>query len=66
MVPSIMSIHERFLDELKKRLDSWDAMQRVGDVYIDIVNIFNYFLLKLINFYVSHFSSQSQLCWSHI
>lgn len=47
MVPSIMSIHERFLDELKKRLDSWDAMQRVGDVYIDIVNIFNYFLLKI-------------------
>lgn len=42
MVPSIMSIHERFLDELKKRLDSWDAMQKVGDVYIDIVSkLFN-------------------------
>ncbi|CRL02246.1 CLUMA_CG015133, isoform A [Clunio marinus] len=36
MVPSILNIHEKFLEELKKRLDSWDALQRVGDAYCDV------------------------------
>lgn len=37
MVPSILSIHEKFLEELKKRLDSWDPLQRVGDSYYNVV-----------------------------
>lgn len=45
MVPSILNIHERFLDELKKRLDNWDGSQRVSGVYIDVVSlkVFNKF-----------------------
>ncbi|KAG5680642.1 hypothetical protein PVAND_010136 [Polypedilum vanderplanki] len=36
MVPSILNIHEKYLEELKKRLDAWDAMQCIGDVYYDV------------------------------
>lgn len=36
MVPSILNIHERFLDELQKRLESWDSLQRVGDAFVDV------------------------------
>lgn len=38
MVPSILNVHERFLDELKKRLDCWDSSQKVGDAYFDVVS----------------------------
>jgi Rho guanine nucleotide exchange factor 17 len=38
MVPSILNIHEKFLEELGKRLDAWDPLQRVGDSYYDIVS----------------------------
>lgn len=38
MVPSILQIHEKFLEELGKRLDAWDPLQRVGDSYYDIVS----------------------------
>lgn len=37
MVPSILGIHERFLEELHKRLGAWDCNQRVGDAFIDVV-----------------------------
>lgn len=39
MVPSILHIHEKFLEELRKRLDSWDPLQRVGDSYFDVVSL---------------------------
>lgn len=38
MVPSILNIHEKFLEELKKRLDAWDPQQRIGDAYYDVVS----------------------------
>lgn len=38
MVPSILNIHEEFLEELGKRLDTWDQNQRVGDSYFEIVS----------------------------
>lgn len=37
MVPSILGIHERFLEELHKRLGAWDCNQKVGDAFIDVV-----------------------------
>ena len=39
MVPSILNIHENYLEELKKRLDAWDPMQCIGDVYFNVVSI---------------------------
>lgn len=41
MVPSILNVHQRFLDELKHRLDAWDNQQIVGDAFIEVVRIFN-------------------------
>lgn len=38
MVPEILLIHERFLKELKKRLDNWVPNQKVGDAFIEIVS----------------------------
>lgn len=38
MVPSILHIHEKFLEELRKRLDAWDPSQRIGDSYYDVVS----------------------------
>ncbi|KAF5303219.1 hypothetical protein FQR65_LT08299 [Abscondita terminalis] len=34
-IPSLLSHHQVFLDELKKRLDHWDVKQKVGDVFLD-------------------------------
>jgi hypothetical protein len=41
MVPSILNIHEKFLEELRKRLDAWDPSQQVGDSYYDVVSSSN-------------------------
>lgn len=30
--------HQLFLDELKKRLEQWDANQKVGDVFLELVS----------------------------
>ncbi|XP_017014130.3 uncharacterized protein [Drosophila takahashii] len=35
MVPDILEIHERFLGDLKSRLDDWDVQQKVGDAFMD-------------------------------
>ncbi|XP_033149839.1 rho guanine nucleotide exchange factor 17 isoform X2 [Drosophila busckii] len=35
MVPDILQIHEKFLAELKHRLDEWDVQQKVGDAFIE-------------------------------
>lgn len=45
-VPAIYSIHEKILEELKKRLDSWDANQKVGDIFIETVNLLLYIKKK--------------------
>uniref|UniRef100_A0A1L8DLE6 Putative guanine nucleotide exchange factor n=1 Tax=Nyssomyia neivai TaxID=330878 RepID=A0A1L8DLE6_9DIPT len=36
MVPSILNIHEGFLDELKKRLDCWNSNQIIGDAFNNV------------------------------
>lgn len=41
MVPSILNIHEKFLEELGKRLEEWDPMQRIGDAYYEVVSCFS-------------------------
>lgn len=38
MVPDILEIHEKFLVELKRRLDDWDVQQKVGDAFIETVS----------------------------
>lgn len=38
MVPDILEIHEKFLSELKSRLDSWDSQQKVGDAFLETVS----------------------------
>ncbi|XP_058979261.1 uncharacterized protein LOC101893211 isoform X1 [Musca domestica] len=35
MVPDILEIHEKFLAELRNRLDNWDAQQKVGDAFME-------------------------------
>lgn len=40
MVPAILNIHERFLEELRRRLDSWDPMQKIGDAFVDVVSLY--------------------------
>ncbi|BFF89044.1 uncharacterized protein DMAD_07886 [Drosophila madeirensis] len=35
MVPDILEIHEKFLADLKHRLDDWDVQQKVGDAFMD-------------------------------
>lgn len=38
MVPEILDIHEKFFNELGKRLDTWDQNQKIGDSYYEIVS----------------------------
>ncbi|KNC22324.1 hypothetical protein FF38_04499 [Lucilia cuprina] len=35
MVPDILEIHEKFLSELRNRLDNWDTQQKVGDAFME-------------------------------
>lgn len=35
MVPEILSIHERFLNELRRRLEVWEPQQMVGDAFTE-------------------------------
>ncbi|XP_073831491.1 rho guanine nucleotide exchange factor 17 isoform X2 [Musca autumnalis] len=35
MVPDILEIHEKFLAELRNRLDNWDTQQKVGDAFME-------------------------------
>lgn len=37
MVPEILSIHERFLNELRRRLEVWEPQQMVGDAFTEAV-----------------------------
>lgn len=44
MVPSILHIHEKFLEELNKILDQWDQTQCVGNPYFEVVSCTQQFL----------------------
>ncbi|XP_063982833.1 rho guanine nucleotide exchange factor 17 isoform X3 [Diachasmimorpha longicaudata] len=35
-VPAILSHHEVFLEELRKRLETWELRQTIGDVFLDV------------------------------
>ncbi|XP_015511669.1 rho guanine nucleotide exchange factor 17 isoform X3 [Neodiprion pinetum] len=35
-IPAILSHHEIFLEELRKRLESWELRQTIGDVFLDV------------------------------
>ncbi|GJQ67116.1 hypothetical protein Trydic_g21983 [Trypoxylus dichotomus] len=35
-VPALLSHHQVFLDELRKRLEHWDLKQKLGDVFLDM------------------------------
>ncbi|XP_076391825.1 rho guanine nucleotide exchange factor 17 isoform X6 [Megachile rotundata] len=35
-IPSILNHHEVFLEELRKRLDTWELKQTIGDVFLDV------------------------------
>lgn len=51
MVPDILEIHEKFLAELKHRLDDWDMQQKVGDAFIEtVINEYIYLNMKLFIF----------------
>ncbi|GLV39352.1 uncharacterized protein CBL_13229 [Carabus blaptoides fortunei] len=34
-VPALLSYHQEFLEELRKRLEHWDVKQKIGDVFLD-------------------------------
>ncbi|XP_031626312.1 uncharacterized protein LOC116342734 [Contarinia nasturtii] len=36
MVPTILGIHQQFLDALRRRLESWEPLQRVGDAFVHV------------------------------
>lgn len=35
-VPAILSVHQEFLEQLRRRLEQWDLQQKVGDVFLDV------------------------------
>ncbi|KAK2584580.1 hypothetical protein KPH14_006945 [Odynerus spinipes] len=35
-IPAILSHHEVFLEELRKRLETWEVRQTIGDVFLDV------------------------------
>ena len=37
-IPAILAHHEVFLEELRKRLESWDSQQCVGGVFLEAVS----------------------------
>lgn len=36
-IPSILNHHKVFLEELRKKLDTWELKQTIGDVFLDVV-----------------------------
>lgn len=59
MVPDILEIHEKFLGDLKNRLDDWDTTQKVGDAFMETVTTGSDFLLLLLKWLCASYSSQS-------
>lgn len=37
MVPTILNIHQQFLEAFRSRLETWDATQRIGDAFVQVV-----------------------------
>ncbi|XP_024886291.1 uncharacterized protein LOC112463866 isoform X1 [Temnothorax curvispinosus] len=35
-IPALLSHHEVFLEELRRRLDTWELRQTIGDVFLDV------------------------------
>ncbi|KYN28457.1 Rho guanine nucleotide exchange factor 17 [Trachymyrmex cornetzi] len=35
-IPALLSHHEIFLEELRRRLDTWELRQTIGDVFLDV------------------------------
>ncbi|KAL6438915.1 hypothetical protein ACFW04_003755 [Cataglyphis niger] len=35
-IPALLSHHEVFLEELRRRLDTWELKQTIGDVFLDV------------------------------
>lgn len=64
MVPSILNIHEGFLEELKKRLDCWNSNQIIGDAFNNVVRIrqFYYFYNSILYFSRSNFEQFVLIC----
>lgn len=54
MVPAILDIHKRFLDELRKRLDAWEPLQKVGDAFVEVVSVSS---ANIVLFYYSRYAS---------
>ena len=38
-IPNILFLHEGFLEELKRRLESWDSKKTIGDWFLDSVSL---------------------------
>ncbi|KAJ2954677.1 hypothetical protein O0L34_g2973 [Tuta absoluta] len=35
-VPGILNVHQVFLEQLRRRLETWDLQQKVGDVFLEV------------------------------
>ncbi|XP_063622647.1 rho guanine nucleotide exchange factor 17 isoform X2 [Cydia splendana] len=35
-VPSILNVHQVFLEQLRRRLETWDLQQKIGDVFLEV------------------------------
>lgn len=52
MVPDILEIHEKFLAELRHRLDNWHSHQKVGDLFYEtVLQLFSIYTLVYITDY---------------
>jgi len=38
-IPALLGHHEVFLEELRRRLDTWELRQTIGDVFLDVVSL---------------------------
>lgn len=50
MVPDILHIHQQFLEELRRRLEIWEPLQRVGDAFVQVVMSLHLVLFAKLNF----------------
>lgn len=44
-VPSILNVHQVFLEQLRRRLEQWDLQQKVGDVFLDVVSLYHLYAI---------------------
>lgn len=61
MVPDILHIHQQFLEELRRRLEIWEPLQRVGDAFVQVVmSLRIYFYLQIYFFFLYFIDIQEQ------